>query len=297
MLKIYSSFFIVFVYANAFSQNNYPSSGDAKINNLFLGRYGYSLAGDTNPYTIYSDDGEEHDLTIYGGSSSTLHLRLYDGNLKMGSGQTPTTTIFNNGNANFGGRIAIGITTPYLGSGLHVKSPSSGPWGIVSEAVSNQRIIGLGHNGIAGIVSVSYLDVSGYSPLYFETSNLTRLAIKVDGKVGIGTTSPDQLLTVNGTIHSKEVKVDLAVPAPDYVFEKDYKLPSLDEIKTYIDRNKHLPDVPSAKEMEANGVQLGEMNMVLLKKIEELTLYMIDARKEIEDLKSENKKIKELILK
>jgi hypothetical protein len=68
---------------------------------------------------------------------------------------------------------------------------------------------------------------------------------------------------------------------PDYVFEKSYSLPSLEEVKSYIDQNKHLPEVPSAKEMESNGVNLGEMNMLLLKKIEELTLYVIEQNKKL----------------
>jgi hypothetical protein len=121
--------------------------------------------------------------------------------------------------------------------------------------------------------------------------------------VGIGTTQTDAKLTVNGTVHTKEVKVDLNVPGPDYVFEKDYPLMSLEETKAYIDANKHLPEVPSAKEMEKNGVQLGEMNMLLLKKVEELTLYSIEQNQklnyqqsliqklltELDQLKAENK--------
>jgi hypothetical protein len=105
------------------------------------------------------------------------------------------------------------------------------------------------------------------------------------GNVGIGTLNPDALLAVAGQIHAQEVKVSVTVPGPDYVFEKDYKLTSLEEIKNYIDQNKHLPEVPSAKEMEKNGVQLGEMNMLLLKKIEELTLYVIGQQKEINELR------------
>jgi len=83
------------------------------------------------------------------------------------------------------------------------------------------------------------------------------------------------------------VRVDLSVPGPDYVFERNYKLPTLEEIKFYIDRNKHLPEVPSASEMEKNGIPLGEMNMLLLKKVEELTLYVIEQNKNNQDLKQQ----------
>lgn len=109
------------------------------------------------------------------------------------------------------------------------------------------------------------------------------------GKVGIGTSSPDEKLTVKGKIHAQEIKIDLLSPiTPDYVFEKSYSLPDLKSVERYIKEHKHLPEIPSAKEMEANGVQLLEMNMLLLKKIEELTLYVID-------LKSENETLNEKI--
>ena len=102
------------------------------------------------------------------------------------------------------------------------------------------------------------------------------------GRLGIGTDQPDAKLAVNGKIHAEEVKISVAVPAPDYVFEEDYPLASLDEIKAYITENNHLPEVPSAKEMETNGIELGEMNMLLLKKIEELTLLLIEEKEENE---------------
>jgi hypothetical protein len=104
------------------------------------------------------------------------------------------------------------------------------------------------------------------------------------GNVGIGTENPDAKLAVNGTIHSKEVKVDLNVTAPDYVFTNDYKLRSLQEIESYVNQNSHLPEIPSAKEFEKNGIQLAEMNMALLKKIEELTLYAIEQDKKTDKL-------------
>jgi hypothetical protein len=92
------------------------------------------------------------------------------------------------------------------------------------------------------------------------------------GNLGIGTTAPNEKLTVNGTIYGREVRVDLNVPGPDYVFEENYNLPSLTEVESYIKANKHLPEVPSAREMEEKGINLSEMNMLLLKKVEELTL-------------------------
>lgn len=114
----------------------------------------------------------------------------------------------------------------------------------------------------------------------------------VQEKVGIGTTSPDEKLTVKGKIHAEEIRIDLSVPAPDYVFEEDYELRSLEETEQYIKANKHLPEVPSAKEMEANGVVLGEMSMKLLQKVEELTLHMIEVNKQLNKLQEENKELR-----
>jgi hypothetical protein len=107
------------------------------------------------------------------------------------------------------------------------------------------------------------------------------------GNVGIGTTTPDQKLTVKGIIHTNEVRVDVNWPiAPDYVFEPDYDLTSLADIESYVKENKHLPEVPSAKEMEKEGMNLKEMNLLLLKKVEELTLYLIEQNKINQSLQS-----------
>lgn len=114
--------------------------------------------------------------------------------------------------------------------------------------------------------------VSG-SNIYFNTGN-----------IGIGTSSPNEKLTVNGTIYGKEVKVDLNVPGPDYVFDSNYELLTLEELARYIKENKHLPEIPSAKEMEKNGIQLSEMNIALLKKVEELTLYILQQEERIKNL-------------
>ena len=113
-----------------------------------------------------------------------------------------------------------------------------------------------------------------------------------DGSLGLGTTNLNGYkLAVNGNIHAKEVKVDL-VGWPDYVLKKGYNLPTLEEVEMHIKEKGHLINIPSAKEVEENGIELGEMNRLLLEKIEELTLYTIQQQRELEEQKEENLKLK-----
>lgn len=105
------------------------------------------------------------------------------------------------------------------------------------------------------------------------------------GKVGIGTTTPGEYeLAVNGEIRAREIKVDMEV-WPDYVFKKEYMLPSLEEVLKHIKREGHLINIPSAIDIKTNGLELGEMNRLLLEKIEELTLYILQQQVEIDSLK------------
>ncbi|TSD67272.1 hypothetical protein FFF34_007715 [Inquilinus sp. KBS0705] len=89
----------------------------------------------------------------------------------------------------------------------------------------------------------------------------SRMTIDKNGNVGIGTVNPDQRLTVNGTIHSSEVKVDINIPVPDYVFSSVYPLKSLAEVKKYVDRYHHLPEIPSAEQIGKDGLDQGAMQM------------------------------------
>ncbi len=92
-------------------------------------------------------------------------------------------------------------------------------------------------------------------------------------------------LRVGGKIFSEEVRVQLQSAWPDYVFEKNYRKLSLDELEKYVGENKHLPNIPSAKEIEKDGQRLGEIQIKLLEKVEELTLYILELKKEIEAIK------------
>ncbi len=132
-------------------------------------------------------------------------------------------------------------------------------------------------------VSVIEVITSGGECLWNENAGY----IYRNSKVSINTISDpgDYTLAVNGKIRAKEIKVD--TDWADYVFDTDYRLKTLEEIESFIKENKHLPEIPTAQDVEKGGVDLGEMNMLLLKKVEELTLYIINQQKEINLLKSD----------
>ncbi|MGL5233773.1 MAG: hypothetical protein ACRC8Z_03320 [Empedobacter falsenii] len=187
-------------------------------------------------------------------------------------------------------QILIDYNAP--GSGIKILSASSGGWarGYYFGPKNDLDIRFGGYGAVGNLNSLNYLFIgNAYSTptiKIFPESKLTTF----HGNVGIGTNNPDAKLAVKGNIHAQEVKVDLAVPA-DYVFQKyytgksslnsTYQFKSLEEIKSYTEQNHHLPDLPSAKEIQENGLKLGEMNNLLLQKIEELTLYLIEQNEKI----------------
>lgn len=105
----------------------------------------------------------------------------------------------------------------------------------------------------------------------------------VYGKIGIGITNPDEELAVNGSIRAQQIKVEIA-NWPDYVFKNEYDLMSLPETERYINTHGHLPELQSGEIFEAEGISLGDMDKILLKKIEELTLHLIEKDKKITEI-------------
>ena len=155
------------------------------------------------------------------------------------------------------------------------------------------------YNSTNGVVRISNVKGGSYMRLLdqeirfnvidLEGTNITALIVDKMGNIGMGTITPKEKLSVRGKIRAEEIKVE-AANWPDYVFDANHQFLSLRELETYIKHHRHLPEVPSAAEVKENGIALGEMNKLLLKKIEELTLYLIEKDKEIFELKQEQSK-------
>lgn len=178
------------------------------------------------------------------------------------------------------GKVGIGTMTPELsahitgGSGFPVTTGTSQTGVLRLQDGASNGVLDFGIKGSYGaaLQVTNRSDLSLAYPLYLNPNG---------GSVGIGVTNAPigYKLAVNGNVIATEVTVKLYANWPDYVFKKNYRLPTLSEVKTYIDKNHHLPDMPSEKEVADNGLNLGEMNKVLTKKIEELTLYLIQQQK------------------
>jgi len=185
------------------------------------------------------------------------------------------------------GNVGIGTNSP--GSPLHISGSSAlnkGELRITNiDAGGNTWRIGDAIGASAGKFTIYNVD-NALLPLTIEGST---------GNVGIGTTDPKGYkLAVAGNAIAESMTVDLQANWPDYTFKKDYRLMPLTDLKVYIDKNQHLPEVPTAEQVAKTGINLGEMNALLVKKVEELTLYLIEKDKEISDLKEKVNKQSEI---
>lgn len=194
------------------------------------------------------------------------------------------------------GRLGIGTTTPTTllkvnGGAIRLNNPGLYPYGInidvnFPEGWSREysisyggtgKLFAWGVQGYGNAMTYAYIggnttaDVAGTAPW---------MAFKPNGNVGIGTTNPQAKLAVNGDVFAKKVKVTQAsADWPDYVFEALYILMPLDSLEGYVKENKHLPEIPTAAMVEKEGLDLGEINKTLTKKLEEVILYLIELNK------------------
>lgn len=174
--------------------------------------------------------------------------------------------------ANFSGKVYAEAAVDGIDEGvLTVNNPSNG----MALRVLGQSFLS-GTTGIVGQLAVQ---------------NQGDVALLVTGDGEINGTLEVDVLHATENLYSKEVHVMLP-PFPDYVFEKDYPLMSLHELEVFIQENKRLPNMPSADEVAENGAELGDMQVRLTEKVEELTLYILEMNKRLEKLEEENERLK-----
>ncbi|MFT3740095.1 MAG: hypothetical protein QM786_15185 [Breznakibacter sp.] len=186
------------------------------------------------------------------------------------------------------GNVGIGTTSPggrlHVRGGIAIQNPQ---YGFDDRGTVNERagiIFGCNHptnNSMFWIspdaTSGNRLNIGCGLRYLDESSALTLLW---NGNLGVGVVTPGAKLDVAGTIRATEIKVE--AQTADFVFDENYALRDLKDVESFIRTHKHLPDIPSAARMEADGVNLAEMNKLLLQKIEELTLYLLAQQKTIE---------------
>ena len=226
------------------------------------------------------------------GPSHWLHLNRYSND---------NVSIGNNSKANVflaygGGNVGIGTISPSakldVNGSIKFDHLASGHTNIQIGHDVNDRIFA-DNSSNKHYGGGMFFRVTPDPSLNIQHNYIDVMMLTDNGKVGIGTkTMGNHKLAVEGSIGAREIKVESSGWS-DFVFEKDYNLPTLFDVENHIKEKGHLKDIPSAKEVEQNGFFLGQMDAKLLQKIEELTLYTIEQEKKIEALekeKAENKK-------
>lgn len=216
-------------------------------------------------------------------NAQRVKIELFGGNYEEGS-QSRTIYVVD---SRYGCRISKEMTSG-ITTGTHKLRifQRDNMYDIVIEVFGwggyNIKSTFLGYDIYSSDFKCEYYDISGKKDV---TSNFITTILTVsdkNGNVGIGIMNPSCKLDVAGTIRSKEVKIESTGWA-DFVFKEEYKLPSLQSIEKHINQKGTLPDIPSEHEVKENGLNLGEMQIKLLQKIEELTLYTIQQQKQIDN--------------
>ena len=215
------------------------------------------------------------------GSAASLYLNYYGGTTYVGPSSAlqvaATGTTLTTGNFNFNNST----------QSIQFANPSATPAPMIymfSSGTTNTNRMVVAHSPSYPTWGLQYSDVG--DQFDFLGAGTSRMSINLsNGNVGIGVTAPVYKLEVCGTIRAKEVRVETGWC--DYVFDKGYKLRSINELEQYINDNKHLPGVSPASEVEKDGLKVAEMNKAMMEKIEELTLYVIQLSKDNKKLQEE----------
>jgi hypothetical protein len=234
---------------------------------------GYIVAGSIASSNVVIDENEI--MARNNGVSNTLLLNNDGGDVNVSAGALFVESTTN--------RVGIGTTVPQVR--LHVSGgtdaePASGGYIVAGStsaanlAIDNNEIMAR-NNGVP-------------STLYFNDDGGDLVMCYEGGNVMIGTKTPaaGYILSVDGKGMFEEIKVQTSSNWPDYVFDDNHKLPSLYDLESSVKTHKHLPGIPSAKEINKEGILIGDMQTKMMEKIEELTLYIISLQKQVDDLKN-----------
>ncbi len=309
---------VVYTYSNSYNISCWSCS------NGVIDIYVYS---GTSPYTFLWNDGNtnqsrtnlspgSHSVSVTDANGCTLNSeQLYlteparsDWTTLGNNGSNPPTNfigttdnkdlVFKTNNSErlsikANGQLKITSTANVSTTGLDLLFVDAN--GILQKAPKpcNQSYIfpwTLGGNYLSGNASTDFIGTCNAYDFVMYANGAEGMRIKTNGNVGIGTTNPDPAykLSVNGSIRAKKVVVEIGWS--DYVFNKDYKLMSIEELDKFVSINNHLPNIPSGKEIEEKGLDIGGVQAKQMEKIEEMTLYIIQLNKKIE---AQNKRIAE----
>ncbi len=233
---------------------------------------------------MYTKVQSNHGIVIGKGYSETSPLLNGVSGIMLGFGSSkPTMFITNSNGENKTGKIAIGNTTTPQAK-LHVLADSNENADLLLQGTGTSSNAVIMFQNANNKISVSS---SGNMAMNASSFSLT------GGNVGIGcVANSGYALSVDGGLLSTKVSIKEVGEWPDYVFSEEHELMSLEELEEYIENNSHLPSVPSRDEVLENGIDVAEMNAVLLEKIEELTLYVIELQKQIEKQQNEINELK-----
>ena len=218
-------------------------------------------------------------------------------NNKVGIGISQPATLLNLNNG--AGDVNVGTAALRIGGTENYPSLEFGIKGAYDGMIStygNDLHLYAGNWRSNGAIASENHSISFYTSQNGSSNwNTPKLLLNHYGNVGIGTTTPTEKLSVNGNIRAKKLIVTQN-GWPDYVFSKSYHLMPLDKLEAFVQRNSHLPEIPSAAEVESKGLDMGKTQALLLKKMEEMTLYVLDLQRqikkqqqEINDLKAKRK--------
>jgi hypothetical protein len=224
--------------------------------------------------------------TYSGTNTAPANGLLIEGNVGIGL-TAPVAKLDVNGQIKSGAQVAYGTPaiSGYVNSatsqavGIAGGTGGTGTYTVGTAGVENAN----GTYNIAGWFWSQGTSGNRYGVLAYANGGTHSYPAGQWAGAFMGNAFVEKDLQVNGKI---KINNNWSIETPDYVFAKDYKLRDLGEVDKYIEKNKHLPEVPSAEEMKKSGVDLAQMNMTLLKKVEELTLYVIAQNKKIKEVEA-----------